>query len=67
MRKLKIGIVGCGAIGSSLAKEIIVGLGSSACLAALYDIRPEKSESLSKQLIKNTKFCVANLETLIKK
>jgi aspartate dehydrogenase len=65
--KLKIGIVGCGAIGSSLAKEIVVGLRDSACLVALYDIRPEKSQSLSKQLSKNTKFCVANLESLIKK
>lgn len=67
MRKLKIGVVGCGAIGSSLAKEIVVGMRNSACLVALYDIRPEKSKSLSRQLIKNTKFCVANLETLIKK
>ena len=67
MRKLKIGIVGCGAIGSSLAKEIVVNMRNSACLAALYDIRPEKSKLLSKQLTKNTKFCVANLESLIKK
>ena len=67
MPKLKIGIVGCGAIGSSLAKEIVVGLRDSACLVALYDIRREKSESLSKQLAKNTKFCVANLEALIRK
>jgi len=67
MRKLKIGIVGCGAIGGSLAKEIVTGLRDSACLAALYDIRPEKSEALSKRLRKNTKFCVASLEALIKK
>jgi len=67
MRKLKIGIVGCGAIGSSLAKEIVVGLRDSACLVALYDIKFEKSKSLSKKLVKNTKFCVVNLETLIRK
>lgn len=65
--KLKIGIVGCGAIGSSLAKEIVFGLRDSACLVALYDIKSEKSELLSKQLIKNTKFCVDNLESLISK
>jgi aspartate dehydrogenase len=65
--KLKIGIVGCGAIGSSLAKEIVVGLRNSARLVALYDIKLEKSRSLSEQLVKNTKFCVANLETLIRK
>ena len=66
-KKLKIGIVGCGAIGSSLAKEIVSGLGDSACLVALYDIRQEKSKLLSKQLAKNYKFCVANLKTLISK
>ena len=67
MRKLKIGIVGCGAIGSSLAKEIVVSLRDSACLVALYDIRLEKSQLLSKQLAKNTKFCVGNLDALIRK
>ena len=66
MRKLKIGIVGCGAIGSSLAREIVFGFRDSACLVALYDIKPEKSESLSKQLSKKTKLSVANLEILIK-
>lgn len=66
-RKLKIGIVGCGAIGSSLAKEIVVGLRDLATLAALYDIRPEKSQMLSKQLSKNTKFSVGNLDALINK
>jgi aspartate dehydrogenase len=65
--KLKVGIVGCGAIGSSLAEEIFIGLRDSACLAALYDIKREKSEALSRQLTKSTKFCVADLETLIRK
>jgi aspartate dehydrogenase len=65
--RLKIGIVGCGAIGSSLAKEIVNGLRNSASLSALYDIRPEKSQLLSKQLNKNTKFWVDNLDTLISK
>lgn len=65
--KLRIGIVGCGAIGSSLAKEIVADLFDSATLAALYDIRPEKSQLLSRQLAKNTRFCVDSLEALIKK
>jgi aspartate dehydrogenase len=65
--KLKIGIVGCGAIGSSLAKEIVVGLHEAASLAALYDIRLEKAQLLSRRLTKNIKFCVTNLEDLIKK
>lgn len=65
--KLKIGIVGCGAIGGSLAKEVVNGLKSSASLAALYDIRLEKSQALSYQLAKSAKFCVANLDSLIKR
>jgi len=65
--KLKIGIVGCGAIGSSLAKEVVSGLKGSASLAALYDIRLEKSQALSCQLAKSAKFCVANLDTLIER
>ena len=67
LRPLKIGIVGCGAIGSSLAKEIVTSFRSSASLAALYDIRPEKAQLLSRQLSRNTKLCVDNLDGLIKK
>lgn len=65
--KLKIGIVGCGAIGSSLAKEVATNLRSCADLTAIYDIRPKKAQVLSRELVKNTKLCVSNLDTLIKK
>lgn len=65
--KLKIGIVGCGAIGSSLAKEIVTGLGDSACLVALYDLKSQKAEALSTRLTKNIKLCVTNLAALINK
>lgn len=65
--KLKIGIVGCGAIGSSLAKEIVTNLGNSAFLAALFDIRPEKAQFLSGKLAKSGKLCAANLDILIKR
>ena len=67
VKLLRIGIVGCGAIGSSLGKEIVDEMGDSACLAALYDISPEKSQALSKQLVNSTKLCVNNLGVLIKK
>jgi aspartate dehydrogenase len=66
-RKLKIGIVGCGAIGSSLAKEIVSSLRSFASLVALYDIRPEQAQLLSRQLTGNTKLCMDNLAELIKR
>lgn len=66
-KPLKIGIVGCGAIGSSLAKEIVTNFGNSASLAALFDIRPEKAQLLSRQLTKSAKLCAANLDILIKR
>lgn len=48
MAKLKIGIVGCGAIGSSLAKFITRDFSRKAKLAALYDLDPQKALKLSK-------------------
>jgi len=66
-KRLKIGIVGCGAIGSSLAKEIVKNFGNCASLAVLFDIRPEKAQFLSRQLTKSSKLCAGNLEILIKR
>ena len=67
MKKLRIGIVGCGAIGSSLAKEIVTNLRSSACLAGLYDIKTDKAQLLSGKLTKSSKLSVDNLDILIRK
>ncbi|MDD5432921.1 MAG: aspartate dehydrogenase [Candidatus Omnitrophica bacterium] len=47
MNKIRIGIVGCGAIGSSLAKTIKNDFKSQACLAAVYDIDKNKSGNFS--------------------
>ncbi|MFA5276292.1 MAG: aspartate dehydrogenase [Candidatus Omnitrophota bacterium] len=51
--KLRVGIVGCGAIGTSLAKAVSKGFSKKAVLAALYDINPAKSRQLSKDLSKD--------------
>lgn len=53
MKKLKIGIVGCGAIGSSLAKVVARDLRSEAALCALYDIDEPKARKLSEATVKN--------------
>ena len=42
MKLLRIGIVGCGAIGTSLAKAIVSDFAPQAKLAALYDIDRNK-------------------------
>lgn len=65
--RLRIGIVGCGAIGSSLANEISVKFGKYAQLSALYDIAPGKSAGLARKLKKNHGLSVKNLKELIKK
>ncbi|MEW5894523.1 MAG: aspartate dehydrogenase domain-containing protein [Candidatus Omnitrophota bacterium] len=48
--KHKIGILGCGAIGSHIAAAVIRQLQSETELSAIYDIVPEKAKSLSSKL-----------------
>ncbi len=47
-KRLKIGIVGCGAIGNSLAKAIAREFKETSRLVAIYDIDKEKAERLSR-------------------
>jgi len=63
--KLKIGIVGCGAIGTSLAKEISKGLRRQAELTAIFDINPDKSEKLAKTLAAKNNLAVKSLSALV--
>lgn len=65
--KLKIGIVGCGAIGSSLAKEIKLKFRKEADLVALFDIQPQKSALLAKKISRGQELCVKSLDDLIKR
>jgi aspartate dehydrogenase len=66
MSQLRIGIVGCGAIGSSLAKAIKKGFAAKAQLSALYDIEPAKSAGLAKR-IGSKNLAVNALQDLIRK
>lgn len=63
--KLKVGIVGCGAIGGSLAKIITKDLKHNFSLVALYDIDKTKSKVLSRRVSKNRNLTVDSLKTLI--
>ena len=63
--KLRVGIVGCGAIGSSLAENILNKFSKNANLSALYDIDPLKSRQLSRMLSRN--ITALNLTQLIAK
>lgn len=63
---LKIGIVGCGAIGSSLAGAILTDFADRAELAGLYDIEIEKAYNLASKL-NNPKLAALNLGDLINK
>ncbi|MFH1656074.1 MAG: aspartate dehydrogenase [Candidatus Omnitrophota bacterium] len=64
--KLKIGIVGCGAIGSRIAKAIVEDFSENADLSGLYDITLEKAYNLSSDL-KKKNIVALSLEDLIKK
>ncbi|MDE1920731.1 MAG: DUF108 domain-containing protein [Candidatus Omnitrophica bacterium] len=48
--KIRVGILGCGAIGSRIAKSIKAQCDDRALLTALFDINPAKSENLQKHL-----------------
>jgi aspartate dehydrogenase len=65
MQKLRIGIVGCGAIGSSLAKIVQNDLRKNACLTSLYDVQDLKSRDLSKKIISKNSLSVESLDKLI--
>lgn len=61
---LKIGIVGCGAIGSSLAKAIASDFSDKATLVSLCDLDIEKAYKLANRF-NNPKLVALNLEDLI--
>ncbi|MDD2679847.1 MAG: aspartate dehydrogenase [Candidatus Omnitrophica bacterium] len=66
MDKLKIGIVGCGAIGSSLARVIVKDFSRQARLSALFDIDKEKARRLSQKLFRTPAVAADNLKQLLR-
>ena len=64
---LKIGIVGCGAIGTSLALIIVKDFSNRAKLIALYDIDKAKSVKLASLISGVGELAVRNLDWLINK
>lgn len=64
-KKLKIGIVGCGAIGSTLARAISFDFINKVKLTGLYDIDKDKSYRLAEEL-NDQKLVSSNLDNLIK-
>ena len=64
-RKLRVGIIGCGAIGSRIAQSIRFDLKNECRLSGVYDIVGQKSVQLARRLrIKN--IVKSSLEELIK-
>jgi len=64
-RKHKIGIVGCGAIGSRIAKSVKGELKNTCVLSGLYDIDQAKSEELAREM-SSSKLIKTSLQSLIK-
>ena len=65
LKSLKIGIVGCGAIGSRIAKSITHELKASCQLTGLYDIDTQKSQDVAQQL-KQKKAVKSSFSELLK-
>jgi aspartate dehydrogenase len=65
-KKLRIGLVGCGAIGSSLSRRIVSDFANNARLTALYDLDRQKAYRLA-QCLGNQNLAVSNLQGLIAK
>jgi len=63
---LKIGVAGCGAIGSSLAKALKEDFSPKAQVSAVYDNIPEKAYKLARE-IASPKSVVLSLDELINK
>lgn len=64
---LKIGIVGCGAIGTSLAKAVTRDFKKQAELSAIFDIDKNKAKRLLALVSKNKDLSVTSLKQLIEK
>lgn len=64
---LKVGIVGCGAIGSSLARAVARDFKQQAKLVALFDLQPEKSRKLSRRLSGGDGLVVRDIRRLIQR
>lgn len=65
MKKTKIGLIGCGAIGSEIAKAIDAGFKNYAILVAISDIDAQKSGALKNSL--KIKPDILSIPSLIKK
>lgn len=64
-KKIRIGIIGCGTIGSEIAKTIDINFNKDAELIAISDIDKNKAEALKKKLESNPE--ILGIDTLIKK
>jgi aspartate dehydrogenase len=65
MKKIKIGIIGCGTIGTALAKAVVNNFKKEAQLVAIGDVDKNKALRLSSSL--KSKVAILSLNDLIKK
>ena len=64
MKKIKVGIIGCGTIGSALAKVLLKEFRDRATLAFLCELDREKVNRLKNQLLRDIP--IVSLERLIR-
>ena len=66
MKPKRIGIVGCGAIGSKIAEAVCSDLKNKALLSALYDLHTDRAQKLA-GLLRKKNIVVSSLRELIKR
>lgn len=64
-KRMRVGIVGCGAIGGSLAEFVVKTFSREAALAGLFDTQPVKAQALARKLRVPAKVVCPTLESLI--
>jgi len=65
-KKIKIGIIGCGCIGSAVGEFVSGQMNKAMALSAVYDLKKSNAGALAKQAGKNTRVC-SSLDEVIRK
>jgi len=65
-RKIKLGILGCGAIGSGVANRVAKDLKNTCIISSLYDINTERTKKLVKQIHLNSTIATTPFDSFLR-
>jgi len=58
-KKIRIGIIGCGCIGSAVARFVVQEMSASMTLEGIYDLEPARIEKVSRLLKRKIRMCTS--------